>query len=215
MILVLCAVLSFALPKLQPGVRPLSQHHTETGPRFWELIAHYVGQEEPWSCAVASLADVLNAAKASRLLTQDDKLITHKRLLKDIWKDKARGVSLDELQSMCQEALATYHIKGRCEAMHASAQMPYQDVLTEMEKGAKTYVIANFLQKTFTGDADVGHYSPVGAWNSVAHEVLVLDVDRTWYEPYWVSEERFLQGLLTEDKSVHKMRGLLVVRENV
>ena len=60
-------------------------------------------------------------------------------------------------------------------------------------------LVANFLQSVYTGDAPVGHVSPVGAYDAKRARVLVFDVDRKWYEPYWVPEKAFVEGLATAD----------------
>jgi hypothetical protein len=39
-----------------------------------------------------------------------------------------------------------------------------------------------------------------------------MDPDRTWYEPYWVSEETFIAGMNTQDKESGKTRGMLWVK---
>jgi hypothetical protein len=39
------------------------------------------------------------------------------------------------------------------------------------------------------------HISPIGAYDKTNERVLVMDVDREWYEPYWVSDERLLLAM--------------------
>jgi Phytochelatin synthase len=36
-----------------------------------------------------------------------------------------------------------------------------------------------------TGDWDGPHISPIGAYDRDARQVLIMDVDREWYVPYW------------------------------
>ena len=64
----------------------------------------------------------------------------------------------------------------------------------------------------YTGDAEAGHISPVGAYDPSTQRVLILDSDRKWYEPYWVSEKTFLRGISTRDSESKQNRGLVVVR---
>ena len=39
------------------------------------------------------------------------------------------------------------------------------------------------------------HISPIGAYDKTHMRVLIMDVDREWYEPYWVSDERLLLAM--------------------
>src|SRR3712207_8995568 len=41
-----------------------------------------------------------------------------------------------------------------------------------------------------TGDWDGPHISPIGAYDAQRHQVLILDVDRQWYVPYWSGDEQ-------------------------
>ena len=75
----------------------------------------------------------------------------------------------------------------------------------------RSFVVANFLQNELTGDPEgaVGHVAPVAAFDAKAGRVLVLDTDRDYYEPYWVSEAAFIRSMNTVDKASGKTRGLL------
>ena len=72
----------------------------------------------------------------------------------------------------------------------------------------------NFLQSEFTGDPEgsIGHIAPVAAYDENKKQVLILDPDRDYYEPYWVSDEQALKGMATLDKGAGKYRGYLVIK---
>jgi hypothetical protein len=70
------------------------------------------------------------------------------------------------------------------------------EALVQNEKSADDYIVALFIQGRYTGDPEGnhgGHFAPVGAYDG--KRVLILDPDREWYEPYWVSEEVFFEGM--------------------
>ena len=39
-----------------------------------------------------------------------------------------------------------------------------------------------------------------------------MDVDRQWYEPYWVSEEALVDAMNTKDKEASLNRGYLYIK---
>jgi hypothetical protein len=41
--------------------------------------------------------------------------------------------------------------------------------------------------------------------------VLILDPDRQWYEPYWISVDTLLAGMATKDSGGTAYRGLVRV----
>src|SRR3712207_5833198 len=54
-----------------------------------------------------------------------------------------------------------------------------------------------------TGDWDGPHISPIGAYDAQRHQVLILDVDRQWYVPYWSGDEQLLVALLRPAPAEH------------
>lgn len=217
-------------PKYGPQASPLSESHDyfreNPAPDFWSLIPYYAGQETPGACSVASVAMLINGARIGRKLTIDDKLATHQELLKTTnnpgWvrsiSKGGRGVTLDQLGIFVEQSLKAYGISGSSvEVVHVEATSPalrekIRKTLVENEISAKNFIIANFNQKVYTDDADVGHIAPVGAYDENRKRVLILDPDRDWYEPYWVSEEVFIKGMSTQDKVASKNRGYVWIK---
>lgn len=195
-------------------------------PDFWALIPYYVHQETPSSCSVASVAAVVNAARASKDLTAADELATHEGILKNSrntgWMSAAgkrgKGVTLDQLANNIEVAMKAYGVGTvKTTVLHADQTAEFKkklhDILVANEKSANDFIIANFLQSEFTGDPEgvVGHISPVAAYDEQNKRILILDVDRKYYEPYWVSEETFIKGMATSDKTANKLRGFVHV----
>jgi hypothetical protein len=54
--------------------------------------------------------------------------------------------------------------------------------------------------------------APIAAYDQKNSRVLVLDPDREWYEPYWVSEDSLLTGMATEDTTAHAFRGYIKIQ---
>jgi hypothetical protein len=203
---------------------PLSVSHSyfqkHTSPQFWTLIPYYVPQADESACSVASVAMIVNAARVGKKLSTEDQLVTQKELVQKVknsaWKKSGlmtAGVTLDQLGTLVEESLKSYGIiPKKIEVVHTenrseSTQKKLHEALLEMQNNPKEFMIANFLQGAYTSDGDYGHIAPIGAFDSELKRVLVLDPDRSWYEPYWISEETFLQGMASQDKQSDQSRG--------
>lgn len=172
---------------------------------------------------------VLNAARTGRSgapsLTSDDKLISQAEVLEKVktlqWKErvtldsglKTKGVHLEQISEIVQAAAEVYKLElAQAEILRPSSRAEIEKVLQQNEKNPDDFLIANFSQKSFTDDSEVGHFAPVGAYDSEKQRVLLLDPDRQWYEPYWVTVDTFLEGISTKDPiNEGKSRGLLLL----
>jgi hypothetical protein len=219
-------------PKDKPRAQPLSAENAflrEAGnpaPDFWKLIPYYAAQATGGSCLVASVAMVVNAARAATgsPLTSEDKLVTQQELLEKVkaedWKRRTtsklgRGVTLEQLGKVTHASLRAYGFASPVvTATHVDsdeAKKRFVEALERSEKAATDFLLVNFVQSAATDDSDTGHIAPVGAYDARAKRVLVLDPDREWYEPYWVSVDDLLKGMATLDKESGKSRGFVRV----
>jgi hypothetical protein len=231
-------------PKFGPAGSPyaitLSASHgyfqsvKHPAPDFWALIGYYIPQYSETACSAASLSMVLNAARTSLLKTSEDKLILQPNLVEktdvEHWKErlsepgygpkKLHGTTLEVLRKIAEKAFQDNGFtKAAVEAVHVNDLSEknlskIHQLLITNEKSSNDFILANFNQQTFTDDSDAGHFAPVGAYDSETKKVLILDPDREWYEPYWVSEKKFVEGLHTKDSENDDYRGLLVIRLN-
>jgi hypothetical protein len=222
---------AFPGPKYGPGVRALSLDaeplRRNASPDFWNLIPYYVPQQDSRSCSAASFVMMLNAFDVSKGERRaEDRLIDQKAFLKLMqdWKPIERffgrlipgkTISLEEFGGIATEALKRRgYTQLKVEVIHAEGQGWRERVeaaLKANESSAKDLILANFLQSELTGDPEgkVGHVAPVGAYDSRSGRVLILDPDREYYEPYWVTLGTFLKGLETRDSDAGRNRGIL------
>ena len=223
-------------PKDHPKAAPLvfsneyfrSSKHP--APDFWSLISFYAPQFNDYACSVASVTNVINAARAKTPKTADDAVITQLAILDKVtaeqWKPRvnkegvngSHGVDLDQLGVIVEATFKAYGFpKASEKVIHVSdasvkTKAEITKALQENEKSSHDYIIANFNQQAFTDDADVGHIAPVGAYDAEKKRVLVLDPDRQYYEPYWISLDTFISGMTTTDKGSKKNRGYVWVQ---
>jgi hypothetical protein len=64
-------------------------------------------------------------------------------------------------------------------------------------------VLACFNQGVLTGDRDGPRISPIGACDALTGRVLIMDVDREWYIPYWASDGGLLEAMLRPAPAKH------------
>jgi hypothetical protein len=228
-------------PAAQPFATLLSKDNAyvrkAAAPDYWVLQGYYEGMRGDCGASAASVATVLNALRRDLKLTKSDSLITEKQLLIDVtienWANRLtkcddetepKGVSLDQLGTIVRAALELpkHGIAGQyeVEVLHVADTSPesvakVRAILEENEKSADDFLIANYRQKDFTNDYDGGDFSTVGAFDATSgkERVLIMEVDRQWYEPYWVSLTQFVTALATQDKTAGMNRGLLWVKK--
>ncbi len=224
-------------PKYGPEATPVSRSHEylqkAAAPDYWALSPYYLSQKTGGSCSVASVATVMNGLRASQALTADDELVTEETLLKKSGdKDwaarvghgsvlstlmamatKKGGVTLDLLGKNIESALKAYGFTDlKVDVVHAdqadaATLAKLKTTLEQNEKSAQDFMIINFEQGKLTGDTGGGHISPIGAYDAKADKVLVMDVDRQWYEPYWTSSKALLDSMATPDSESKRNRG--------
>ena len=218
-------------PKYGPTATRLFQSNDyvrkNKAPDFWALISYYLPQYTGASCSLASVTMVLNAARAHQALTASDELATEKNVLKkqpnDHWfkavgEKGGGGANLDQAKTYLEDALKSFGISATVEAIHSDGAEATKKLiharLKENEKSDHDFIIANFLQSEFTGDPEgaIGHLAPVAAYDEKNKKVLIMDPDREYYEPYWVSEDTFMKGISTQDSGTKLFRGLLYVK---
>lgn len=223
---------SFAAPKYGSGTVPLSRDtqffKKNDAPDYWAIAPYYVPQQDGRSCSVATVAMLVNALRSRLDLSQDEPLVTQSAVLKktnlSTWKRSVgglgRGVTLEQLREISATALQAYGIAGyqvelnHADARNGMAKSRFLEALKQNEKNREDIILINFDQKILTGDPEgVGHISPIGAYDAQTQRVLVMDTDREWYEPYWVSWEKAFEAMSTQDSASSKTRGYIWIKK--
>ncbi|MFO1073778.1 MAG: phytochelatin synthase family protein [Geminicoccaceae bacterium] len=123
------------------------------------------------------------------------------------WTERAAedgpGLRFDELVTEVTAALRAYGLERdvTVETFRPGDASPdslarLRAVLSVNEASDRDVVLAYFNQGVLTGDWDGPHVSPLGAFDAARGRVLVMDVDREWYVPYWSPEARLLDAML-------------------
>ena len=218
-----------AKPKFGTGAVPIQQARDylrrHEAPDFWALMPYYVPQTTGASCSAASVTMLVNALRGVPSLAKDA-LVTEASLLETVgageWIQSTavdgEGVSFAEFETYLRQSLKAYGLGDaevevfRPEAATPAALARLREMLSENEKSADDFVLAVYNQGVVTGDADVGHISPIGAYDGETGRALILDVDRKWYVPYWVGAEKLLESVVYSSAEDPERGGLIRVK---
>ena len=199
------------------------------------IAASFTTQVTQAFCGVASSVTVLNASPVTKPLTDPYKPYPYFTQC-NIFNAEARA-KLD-LDTVSNEGLtlaqATYLLnaqKGvRATCWHAGrASGPAVDQgvpgcrvaesADQFRRAARSalaaeqrYVLINFSRATLSDDDQGGgHFSPLAAFNGTADDLLVMDVARYKYPPFWVDTNLLWQAMATTDTSSNRHRGFILV----
>jgi hypothetical protein len=125
---------------------------------------------------------------------------------------------LPRLQGLDQRAVALYELTGwsveHCIVTAADAAMgeAFRAHLVAMEQGDRLLAGNYHLATTYGDSWDIGHFSPLGAYDSATDRVLLLDVWKADYEPCWVDRMRLLKAMVPVSPVSGTPRGYLVLK---
>jgi hypothetical protein len=124
------------------------------------------------------------------------------------------SMTLDQLAHVVEQACIAFGFpQAKATAYHAHKTEAFKktlhEALLENKRTHDDFILANYNESAFVGEVDIDHVSPVGAYDAARKRVLIMETDRQWYEPYWVSEETFLDGMATADKITGMARGFI------
>jgi hypothetical protein len=196
---------------------------------YWSLAPQLIQQHTDSSCSLATTVMLLNAIRGHEGQLAIGAPVSELSLLEDlqdeVWRAAIRhetghGQTLSEFTDAMTRALRHF---GCGEAWRvemvpvadAAAGLPaLRATLAELETGAQGFVAANFHLDIFYADGtDVGHFSPIGAFDAARDRVLVLDVYKKDYEPMWAPLERLARAMATKGRRTGEQRGYAVVRK--
>lgn len=223
-----------AKPKLGSSALPIqaaTEHlRTAPAPDYWRLQAFYVPQETSSACSVASVAMAINSLRGVPH-GADVPLVTQKALLEAVGDDgwtartveNGDGVTFAELLSALARAARAYDLAAsvievfRPADASAAALDRLRAALLANEASDQDVALVYFNQGVVTGDWDGPHISPVGAYDAARDRVLLMDVDREWYVPYWTPVPTLMAAMLKPTGAQHgplagETGGLVVIR---
>lgn len=200
------------------------------------IAASFTTQVTQAFCGVASSVTVLNASAAQKPLTDPYRPYPYFTQC-NIFNAKARqrldldtvsneGLTLAQATWLlnAQEGIhaSCYHA-GRADTAAAADQgvpgCAVADSAASFRKLARRtlaqpqhYVLVNFSRATLSDDnTGGGHFSPLAAYNGKAEDLLLMDVARYKYPPFWVDADLLWRAMATTDTTSGRHRGFIVV----
>jgi hypothetical protein len=214
------------------ALSPLSRDHgyiqQNPAPAYWALSPYLIHQHTDSSCSLATATMLLNGARALDGVARLGDFIGERGLLdrlgdehwrREITPPDGNGLSTEELAAKLERCLALYALSNWSvtSRLVAAVDRPtlaaLHQELAEMERKGDRLIGANYhLATTYGDDWDIGHFSPIGAYDAAGDRVLLLDVWKEDYEPCWLPLERLLAGMAIPSAKTGALRGYLVLK---
>ncbi len=177
-------------------------------PDYWKFSQFYLPQQTSSACGLASTAMALNFLLGIPKFS-DETLITQPSLLETVFTDDwgkkvaegGDGLKFDDLVMLVNKGLEVYNLNNYTVRVIRPANTLesltlIKHVLAANERSSRNLVLAYFNQGVLTSDWDGPHISPIGAYDANKNQVLIMDVDRDWYPPYWSPVEKLQEAML-------------------
>lgn len=190
-----------------------------TAESYWSLTEQFVNQLDPAFCGVTTLLMVLNAMCIDpqirwrggwRFYGSEDVLLG--RCCLSAERIRRVGLTLDE-----------FRLLGRCNGLSVQLKRPkdtdgtiftvddfrndIQTTLTSTDDTNGHSILVVSFSRAALGQTGEGHFSPLAAYHEPTDQVLLLDVARFKYSPYWVPVQDLYDSMGFEDSVTQKSRG--------
>jgi hypothetical protein len=200
-------------PKFGPEATPIFADNAylrqSPAPDYWNLSPFYIPQRTSSDCSLAAIAMAVNALRGLPK-NADQELVNENNLMAAVndqgWMVKVTedgpGVTFTDTEKYLREALDHFDMaSAKLQAVSttkadAATLDDFRKVLAANETTADNVMLVYFNQGVVTGDWNGPHISAVGAYDAAKDRVLIMDVDRTWYVPYWTSTKTLLDALV-------------------
>ena len=191
--------------------------HSTSRVAYWPLSVHHETEVGLSHCGPASAVMVLNALGIAapttlthppfHMFEQDNFFTSATDAILPEAKLKRQGATLEELAAM-----VTCH-GTRVEVYHA-ADVSAEEFRRHARHAVETpgeFIIINFLRAPLDQQGG-GHFSPIAAFHIDSDRLLVMDVARYKYPPFWTTVSDLHRSMNTVDRTAGKTRGYMVIR---
>lgn len=203
--------------RCSPDLVPLRMDHAylrcAPDSAYWSIAPHLIQQRTDCSCSLATAVMLINAIRGREGHLRIGGLVSEESLLDKLadtaWRtavpDDGEGLGLAEFAAAMKRALLAYDCADSWSVVATpvtdaeAAASGLRAALTEMETSGAGFCAANFHLDLFYGDGvDIGHFSPVGAYDAGRDRVLMLDVYKKDYEPMWAPLPHLATAMATQ-----------------
>jgi glutathione gamma-glutamylcysteinyltransferase len=180
------------------------------------LTEHFCNQSDPAFCGITTLLMVLNAFAVDPMVRWkggwryfgDETVLLSQCCLSAEYIRRV-GVTMEQLQQ-----LAVCHgLRVQMERPHNNEnefRTHVREYLQQTENPSGMVVVS--YARSALGQTGEGHFSPLAAYHEASDQVLLLDVARFKYPPYWVPVAELYQAMTFIDPVTAQPRGWYVLR---
>lgn len=173
------------------------------------LNTNFVSQARRGFCGVASAVVVMNALRSSGpRFTQSTFFTESASRIRGPLQVTFAGMSLDQLADL----LRAHRLEARLFYASDTDVNAFRSIARENLRTTGDFVLVNY-QRAELGQDEIGHISPIAAYDPETDRLLILDVAAFKYPPVWVSTDALWNAMNTLDSSSGRTRGFIVVRE--
>jgi hypothetical protein len=176
----------------------------EASADYERLSRSFQAQSLASYCGVASSVIVLRAL--GRKTTQADFFANDSRGFRARLEVTFGGMSLGELAAL----LRAHDVRTSIHYADESSVDRFRDTVATNLGNDADYLIVNYWRAPM-GQGEMGHMSPVAAYDRDTDSVLIMDTASNKYSPAWVPLELLFEAMRTVDSASGRMRGYVEV----
>lgn len=181
---------------------------------YWSLSENFNTQMEPASCGPGTLAMVLNslAIDPERKWKGVWRWFTEELLVEccfDHNQLETSGTTLTELAGCARCNGANVELNLTSDAGSSLESFREQLQHCTMQNSGKRLVVS--FDRAALGQTGTGHFSSIGAYHPEEDKVLVMEVARFKYFPFWCSTEVMWEAMNSVDTQTGAARGFMLV----
>lgn len=188
--------------------------------QYFALASYVDTQERLTFCGISSISAALNSLPTmARPITPA--LAPHPYFTEDsIFTELTTKIkSRDDVltSGLTLEQIGLYlNSLGANSSIHYGSELSVSDLRALVKSSLSNRyqrILVNFDRKVLNQDGS-GHFSPIGAYDSESDSVLILDVAKYKYPPFWVTTSDLQASLNTIDSDSGKSRGVVQITVN-
>lgn len=186
---------------------------------YFPLVEQFVTQNEPTFCGLGTLTMVMNGLRIDPRRRWRDESGPGWRW----WSDemfptpctgsleyfRVNGSTMEEFRLLAQTNGADVRMRRPTDE-GMSLDRFREDMVDAATTASSSFTVTSFCRASL-GQTGGGHFSPIGGYHGASDSVLVLDVARFKYPPYWVGVSKLWDATLAVDEITGRSRGWLAL----
>jgi len=189
---------------------------------YYRLTQHAMNQSDPAYCGVTTLVVVLNALsvdpnvrwKGGWRYFGDEGFLLSRCCMNEEHIQRV-GITMDEFYQLatCQgvNVTMTRWTEDSVTTGLDDFRQVVQTTFSSSFTSSNTQLLVVSFSRASLGQTGDGHFSPLAAYHAPTDSVLVWDVARFKYPPYWTSLSQLYDAMQPQDETTHQSRGWYVL----